>query len=340
MIKQLNDYSSFPTFPSPWTVRDGGIYAANGLFVRAPGSNYLGYTNIPSTKAQATLRAKQVKARGERLWRMHKIDKMLIDNWESHSVRLQWQLDACQKQGIPVTIEFNSEFISNKDIASGGYSQFKTFLKLLGSLNLSNVVMASPLNEFELNQAQYDGACAMIRDFGKYEGILFSSNAVVDQMHTDRKVATGDLADCHIYCGHEGQPRNTFMEIRYKDQSWNHPKAQTLPVIATETGHLAPSSTRFESERDIYKVLLGINAQVICAFAYASAESHWSSQVQPIDMYGYHNDIQRLEAFEWLVNKMAGKEFIPWTQTKGFDVEAIGNDRFVVKPTVTSTFHN
>jgi len=312
-----------PFHPAPWSIVDNRIVDGAGKVVSAAGVNVCGYANLPTTKSQATTRAKKVAALGIRVLRAHHMDGPLLDNPQSHGERFQWWLDALKKQGIPVIIEFASSRFEKAQVVAGDSAEWFSYVRQVCSLDLSNVVAACPVNEFPSPTMAYLEMEAWIRKCG-YKGLIFGSNAIVQGGEM------GDFANGHFYCGLEGQKDDEFFEIEYKDQPWNHPKPQPLPVVATEIGHFWPASTRYQSEWQIVESLLKVKAQVIIMFAYVDNMDEWTSAKKPIDKDSFHNDPDRMETLARLVHRMANVSYLPRTFTPGFKASKVDGGKWKI----------
>jgi len=84
---------------------------------------------------------------------------------------------------------------------------------------------------------------------------------------------------------------------------------------------------------EIYDVLMGLDCKVICPFAFANKREDYLVSTTDIDTYTFAHDRQKMEAFEYLVNKMSGTVFLPFTQKPGLKFNSVGNDRVEVVTT-------
>ena len=314
-VSNLSDLSQLPYNPAPWKIQDRSIIDGQGRRVSAAGVNINGYANLPKSKDEAATWAKKIAGLGIRVVRAHHMDGPLLDNPEAHSDRFQWWLDALKKVKIPVIIEFGSTRFDKRKLASGDSNEMVKWRSYTGrfcAMDLSNVVAACPMNEpLPTSKTIFDAQYSYIRRAG-FKGLIFGSNSMV------QPGPFGDFANGHYYCGLEGQKGDEFFEIEYKDQPWNHPKRQSLPVVATEIGHFWPASTRYQSEWQIVESLLRVDAQVICMFAYIDNVDEWTNTRKPIDKDSFFNDPERMETLARLVHKMAGVRYLPRTYTPGF----------------------
>lgn len=330
MATPLDDLSTvIPYNPAPWRIEGKTIFDGLGKRVSAGGVSVCGYSNYPKSKAEATAWAKKIAALGVRVYRAHKVDGGFYDNWNSHSQRFQWLLDALEKLGIPVIMEVAAthEYWDYAALSRGELARFQAMADKLATLRLSNVVAMTPVNEPnptgpEVFQAQYD----YLRKAG-YKGLIFGSNAMV------QGGSYGDFANGHYYCGLESHDPKRFFEIEYKDQPWNHPKVQNLPVVATEIGHFWPASTRYQSEWQIVESLLRIDAQVILMFALIDNVDEWTTAKKPIDKDSFHNDPDRMENLARLVHRMGNVPYQPRTYTPGFKAVFVKGGEWEMKPT-------
>lgn len=330
MTGNIGSFASYPHFPAPWRVLKDHIVDATGMIVRAAGVNGVGYTNLPLTVREANFRATKLDQLGVRVFRPHHMDLPLRDNPQSHGERFQLWLNALKKKKIPVILETASSQFSKEKLAEGDpdeTAKWKAYVDQLFKLDLSNVVAICPVNEpaptsEKVYQAQHD----YIRSKG-YKGIIFASNAMI------AGGPFGDVADIHLYCGLHGQPHDQFLEIEFKDEPWNHPKPQTLPIIATEIGHFWPASTRYQSEWQIIESLLKVDAQVIIMYALINHDDEWKvgSKI-PLSQNSFANDPERMETLARLVNRMAGVYYHPKTYTPGFKATKVEGDKWKVVP--------
>lgn len=321
------DLSELPYNPAPWTIPKNHIVDGTGKVVSTAGVNVNGYANLPTTKSQATTRAKKAAYLGIRVLRAHHMDGPLLDNPQAHGERFQWWLDSLKKLRIPAIIEFASSQFDKDKLARGDpveTAKWRAYVAQVCKLDLSNVVAACPVNEpsttsEKVFQEQYD----WIRKCG-FKGLIFGSNSMV------QGGPQGDFANGHFYCGLEGQRDDEFFEIEYKDQRWNHPKSQALPVVATEIGHFWPASTRYQSEWQIIESLRAVKAQVICMFAWIDNDDEWTAAKKPIDKDSFHNDPDRLETLARLAHLMAGVDYLPRTFTPGFKASKVEGGKWKI----------
>lgn len=315
MVATGNDFSNRPHYPAPWRLGANGLIDAEQKRVLAAGVNGVGYTNLPLSVKEADSRATTLDKLGVRVFRPHHMDLPLRDNPRSHGERFQRWLDALKRKKIPVIMETASSQFSKEKLALGEPTEtarWKAYVDQLFKLDLSNVVAICPVNEpaptsEKVFRAQYD----YIRSKG-FKGLIFASNAMI------ARGPQGDVADIHLYCGLHGQPHDQFLEIEFKDEPWNHPKPQRLPIIATEIGHFWPASTRYQSEWQIIESLLKVDAQVIIMYALINHDDEWKvgSKV-PLSQDSFANDPERMETLARLVNRMAGVDYFPKTYTPG-----------------------
>lgn len=314
LLAATNDFSDLPHFPAPWHRCIDGLKDGEQKRVMAAGVNGVGYTNLPLTVKEANARATMIDKLGVRVFRPHHMDLPLLDNPRSHGERFQLWLDALERKKIPVIIEgassqFNKELLAAGDPAET--ARWKAFIDYLFTLRLSNVVAICPVNEpAPTSEAVYQAQHDYIRSKG-YKGIIFASNAMI------AGGPFGDVADIHLYCGLHGQPHDQFLEIEFKDEPWNHPKPQSLPIIATEIGHFWPASTRYQSEWQIIESLLKVDAQVIVMYALINHDDEWKGKKRPLDHNSFAGDPERMETLSRLVNRMAGVDYFPKTYTPG-----------------------
>lgn len=303
------NYNSNPKFPAPWAIVDGVILDATGKRVSAPGHNSTGYANLPATMTEAKAWVNKIINFGSRVWRAHKIEVPLKDNPTSHLPRFQMLLDACEAKGIPVMTEVIAEHPDN----------FNGALDRLSQLRLDNVVGISPYNERpELTTQLSLDLCKQLIP----TALVFGSNSA------KQGGLVGDVRDCHQYCDHRVD--EGFFQTYMKDQWWNFPTDTTFPSIATEIGHMWPSDTRRDSEKQIVDILLGKGYQVIIPFALATQAGHYGSGYFPMEIYAMHNDPERTEAWRYLVNKMAGKPYWGLAGNSGFSAEWRDGERWVI----------
>lgn len=320
MISPLNDLTSFPTFPAPWSVVDNHIVDATGKIVSACGVNICGYANLPTTKSQSTTRAKKLLSMGIRVVRVHHIDVLLQENWDAHSLRLQWWLDSLKKVGIPVI----TEVWSQAEMTKWGECADR-----LLKLDLSNVVAICPRNE--VPSSSIAGQIEYLRK-GGYKGLIFGSNSMVQGGEP------GELANAHIYHGGDnlkiGEFNRSTYDTRINGMHSPYLKPQSLPVIITETGQNWPSPNRRQSEQNIIDHCLSIGAQVICMFALATRPEHWSSTWMGVefgDSLCFAGDPERMQTLEYLAHRMANVPYLPNSHTKGLKAPIqVDGDRWTI----------
>lgn len=300
------DQSLNPVFPAPWTV-ENGILKSRGIPVKAPGYNIDGYACLPSSKTQATSWASAHKKRGCRAVRLHHIDVALRENWDAHSVRLQGKLDSLKAKGIPAVLDFMSSTHSplsfdKRRIAAGDFTGWKDYVYKLCSLDLSNVVLACPVNEPEpttedVFAAQWD----LIRSAG-YEGLIYGSNP---QFNIPGGI--GDVWDSHCYVDHPRGPifKDTLYNGTFLDKPLPPPG---VPFVCSELGCLYPSSTRGESERQAVDDLIAKNCHAVFMYSLATNASHYLASSKALDQYAFHSDPERMDTWMHLVARMNGRE--------------------------------
>lgn len=276
------DYSHLDYHPAPWD----SLPLTCGWSVN-------GFSNLPTSKAEASRWAATYAKLGARVLRVHKVDIPLRDNPSSHIPRLQWFLDALKKRGIPVLMEV---------IADRPISEFQGALTHFAKLDLSNVVGICPVNEPQ-EPYPFDTFRSMIRQVG-FQGYVFGSNSV------KQGGSAGDLLDIHAYCGLEVDPKDppgTYFETLYKVETWNHPKG---PVdIATEIGHPPPSTTRARSEDQIIDVLFDRGCRVFVMFALLDRPELWKlSSDKELRLEACCQDPLRMETWRRLVQRCVGPE--------------------------------
>jgi hypothetical protein len=249
---------------------------------------------LPTSTQKATAWAKRHKRNGCRLLRAHKFDGYLTSDLAYQ--QFQWFLNALQRQGIKVAIEYSCE----RPLTVEG-------IRRLNRLDLSNVVMAAIKNETVLDDyAKWE---AVIRDSG-YTGLLFGSNA--SMMGGE----FGEVESIHTYCGH---PRGDyFFDCSYPDHSDHNAEPNdlvrktSLPFCVMECGTVYPNPQRGMSDVKMYQKFLELGASAICTFAYCS--SAWSMDASfGEDMWGIAADPPRLMAFQWLAQKMQGIDAVPFS---------------------------
>jgi len=329
---QITGLRSLAHNPAPWSVKQKVIFDANDRKVSAASVNVLGYSNLPRSYQQADAWARKIDDLGVRVYRAHHLDGPFLDNPGAHLPRFQLLLNSLKKVKIPVIIEFASTRFDKIKLARGDpveTKRWQDYVKQFCSLDLSNVVLTFPVNEpSSTPQAIFDAQYKFIRSAG-FKGLIAGSNSMV------QGGPAGDVADGHYYCGLEGQKPNEFFEIEYKDQPWNHPKPQELPVVATEIGHFWPASTRYVSEWQIIESLIEVDAQIISMFALIDNDDEWTNAKKPITKDSFFNDPERLENLARLAHRMAGVFYLPRVGESGFKAEPVDGGKWRIVQSAT-----
>ena len=141
----MQDRTAYKYSPGPWTIVDGKITSLLSP-VRVAGASTTGYSNLPSSWSQSQGWIRKYRKIGLRVGRPHHIDKMLLDN-AAHKDRFQLYLNAGRYYGIPMMLEGMSEGFDKSKLAAGGFTGWTSYLDLLFSMDLGNVVAMCPVNE-------------------------------------------------------------------------------------------------------------------------------------------------------------------------------------------------
>jgi hypothetical protein len=265
--------------------------------------------NLPPTSQRATALAKEDKRNGARIVRIHKMDEYL--NTDADWINLQRRIDALQRVGIKVAIEFACARPLNV-----------AHIQRWGRMDLSNVALAAVANERYMDESTYRKWEAVIRDAG-YHGPLFNSNASI-MCREFPDMAYGDWESAHVYSGHpkvrEDGSQEYFFNCSYPDHS-NHNadpndlvrKRPDLPYGVFECGAVYPNPQRGYSNVKQYEKFLSLGATVICAFCYASSARAWEKLPLGVDEWGFKFDPLGMMAFQWLAQKMQGIDAVPFS---------------------------
>jgi hypothetical protein len=338
------DLTFLKTFPAPWS-KD--FTDAEGKRVLVAGYSTTGSSCFPTSSTQAHAWLRKHKRNGARLIRPHHIDKFLIANWGAHGPRLNYYFGAAKSKGIPLAVEFCSEAFEKSRLAKGDFAGWSEHVKrFCGDVDLSNVVMACPVNEpAPTSQAVFDAQCELIRKAG-YKGLLFGSNASI------QGGPMGEIETAHVYAGHpekkevNGQTIRYAFAVKYPNWStWNkqYPDGtagferldKSKPLAMLEGGSPWPNPFRQESEIALYSRMLTLGAQAILPYAYATSHEDMLSGVaidRDPEGWPMAADEARMEAFRWLACKMQGVEYV---MNAGVPLEAVPDPFYPNAPTFT-----
>ena len=297
----MTDRTAYKYSPGPWTIVDGKITSLLSP-VRVAGASTTGYSNLPSSWSQSQSWIRKYRKTGARVLRPHHIDKMLLDN-AAHKDRFQLFLNAGRYYGVPAILEACSEAFDKSKLAAGDFTQWYPYLDLLFGMDLSNVVMMTPVNEPAPTSPEV--FAMQVKELRKrgYKGIVFGSNA--SQMPGEY----GEVEAAHVYTGHPQYKNGQryFFNVSYPDWSDQVQRKTGLPYCVMECGAIYPNPQRGGSDVRLYEHLISIGAQVIIPFALCTAPEDWSdSTPYDRDWFAFKNDPQRRESFDWLVQRLNG----------------------------------
>ena len=316
----MQDRTAYKYSPGPRTIVDGKITSLLSP-VRVAGASTTGYSNLPSSWSQSQSWIRKYRKTGARVLRPHHIDKMLLDN-AAHKDRFQLFLNAGRYYGVPAILEACSEAFDKSKLAQGDFTQWYPYLDLLFGMDLSNVVMMTPVNEPHPTSPEV--FAMQVKELRKrgYKGIVFGSNA---------NIQGGEYGDCEDSHNYTGLPefrdgKRYVYNCAYPEWSSKREGGTgeltyltNLPRIVTECGMLAgpqrgASDVRFYEDCIEKKIQKGDevvirNVQVTIAFAFCTDASDWNSNTSPErDYNAFINEPVRMEAFGWFVDRLNGLE--------------------------------
>ena len=308
-----SDLVKYPTFAAPWTVSGNELRAVGGRYVRAAGAATTGYANLPSSWSQAQTWMRKYRKIGLRVGRPHHIDKMLLDN-AAHKDRFQLYLNAGRYYGIPMMLEGMSEGFDKSKLAAGDFTGWTSYLDLLFSMDIGNVVAMCPVNEpLPTSPEVFAMQVKELRKRG-FKGLVFGSNANIQGGEY------GELEDSHNYTGHPEvkDGKLVYYDCSYPEWSNVLTYKTNLPRIVTECGMLkgpqqGGSDVRFYDDCQPKEVVINgayavRSCQVVIAHALCTSWEDWSSNTsEDRDYQAFINNPVRMRALDWLVQRMAGQ---------------------------------
>ena len=341
-------------FPEPGTK---GRFVADGTNLRLQGdpkgsrrtlvgTNLTGMACYPTSDSQAASWAKDLARRGYNVVRLHHIDWVIRDRGWGFKANADRFIAALKREGIYVTIDLFSDRVEDRSGFKRGVingdarirNDWAAYAKrLLTQASGAKGCQAwkdepaifgiNPLNEDDprfigASTSRYDSAyrwmLKVVRDTG-YDGLVWGLNSGVNPAF--RSTATlFNVEDFHVYWDHPmGDESLDTSGVR---QHWQFPNRQfaTRPWITTEWGSLPYNKFRGETGLFFAAQMAHAKASAVMSYALATGETLMSSQLLPIDQFGFSTDPVRLATdriMVLLLRRPADNVRVNWNRSQG-----------------------